>query len=195
MHQTELNAWLAKEILIHERALRGYLARFFRNMSDIDDAVQETYARLLGLSESATAAVRNWQAFLFTSARNVALDRIRKSRVVSYDALAEIESLHVLDQQPSADEALNARQELTLLAEAIAGLPDRCREVLTLRKLYGMPQRDIAMRLGISESTVEKHVAYGVRLCAERMFAQRGGQGTRRDGAPAAHRKGLADER
>jgi len=195
MHQTELNAWLAKEILIHERALRGYLARFFRNMSDIDDAVQETYARLLGLSESATAAVRNWQAFLFTSARNVALDRIRKSRVVSYDALAEIESLHVLDQQPSADEALNARQELTLLAEAIAGLPDRCREVLTLRKLYGMPQRDIAMRLGISESTVEKHVAYGVRLCAERMFAQRGGQGTHRGSAPAAHRKGLADER
>src|SRR5258707_11785747 len=115
MHQTERNAWLAKEILVHERALRRYLSRFFRNMADIDDAVQETYARLLGLSESAFGAVRNWQAFLFTSARNVTLDRIRKSRVVSYDALAEIETLHVLDQQPSADEALNARQELALL--------------------------------------------------------------------------------
>jgi RNA polymerase sigma factor (sigma-70 family) len=195
MRQTELNTWLAKEILIHEQTLRGYLGRFFRNTADIDDAVQETYARLLGLSESATAAVRNWQAFMFTSARNVAVDRIRKSRVVSYDALAEIESLHVLDQQPSADEALNARQELALLAEAIAGLPDRCREVLTLRKLYGLPQRDIAQRLGISQSTVEKHVAYGVRLCAERMFAQRGGQGTRLDSAPATHRKGFSDER
>jgi len=195
MHQTERNTWLAKEILIHERALRRYLARFFRNMADVDDAVQETYARLLGLSESAFAAVRNWQAFLFTSARNVTLDRIRKSRVVSYDALAEIETLHVLDQQPSADEALNARQELALLAEAIANLPDRCREVLTLRKLYGLPQREIALRLGISESTVEKHVAYGVRLCAEQMFAQRSGQGTRLDSAPTTRRKGLFDER
>jgi RNA polymerase sigma factor (sigma-70 family) len=195
MNQTELNAWLAKEILIHERALRRYLARFFRDVADIDDAVQETYARLLSLSDSASAAVRNWQAFLFASARNVALDRIRKSRVVSFDALAEIESLHVLDQQPSADEALNARQELALLAETIAGLPDRCREVLTLRKLYGLSQRDISLRLGIAESTVEKHVAYGVRLCAERMFAQRDGSETRREIASSVNRKGLSDER
>jgi RNA polymerase sigma factor (sigma-70 family) len=195
MNQTELNAWLAKEILIHERALRRYLARFFRDTADIDDAVQEAYARLLSLSDSASAAVRNWQAFLFASARNVALDRIRKSRVVSFDALAEIESLHVLDQQPSADEALNARQELALLAETIAGLPDRCREVLTLRKLYGLSQRDIALRLGIAESTVEKHVAYGVRLCAERMFAQRDGSETRRETASSLNRKGLSDER
>jgi RNA polymerase sigma-70 factor (ECF subfamily) len=194
MNQTELNAWLAKEILVHERALRGYLSRFFKNGADIDDVVQETYARLLGLSEAASLAVRNWHAFLFTSARNVALDRIRKSRVVSLDAMAEIESLNVLDQQPPADDALNARQELALLAEAIAGLPDRCREVLTLRKLYGLPQRAIAQRLGISESTVEKHVAYGVRLCADRMFAQRKEPANARPTVFAVNRKDHSDE-
>ena len=195
MNQTELNAWLAKEILVHERALRGYLSRFFKNGADIDDVVQETYARLLGLSEPASHAVRNWHAFLFTSARNVALDRIRKSRVVSLDAMVEMESLDTLDQQPSADEALNARQELSLLADAIAGLPDRCREVLTLRKLYGLPQRVIAQRLGISESTVEKHVAYGVRLCADRMFAQRSEPANGRTAVSAVNRKERSDER
>jgi RNA polymerase sigma factor (sigma-70 family) len=195
MNQTELNAWLAKEILVHERALRGYLSRFFKNGADIDDVVQETYARLLGLSEPASHAVRNWHAFLFTSARNVALDRIRKSRVVSLDAMVEMESLDILDQQPSADEALNARQELALLADAIAGLPDRCREVLTLRKLYGLPQRAIAQRLGISESTVEKHVAYGVRLCADRMFAQRSEPANGRTAVSAVNRKERSDER
>jgi len=195
MNQTELNAWLAKEILVHERALRGYLSRFFKNGADIDDVVQETYARLLGLSEPASHAVRNWHAFLFTSARNVALDRIRKSRVVSLDAMVEMESLDTLDQQPSADEALNARQELALLADAIAGLPDRCREVLTLRKLYGLPQRVIAQRLGISESTVEKHVAYGVRLCADRMFAQRSEPANGRTAVSAVNRKERSDER
>jgi len=190
MNPIELNAWLAKEILVHERALRGYLRRFFKSVVDVDDVVQETYARLLGLKPSAWAAVRNWHAFLFTTARNVALDRIRRSRVVSLDALAEMGSVDVLDQTPSVDEALNARQELALLLETIATLPDRCRETLTLRKLYGMSQREIARRLAISESTVEKHVAYGVRLCAERMFAQRGA-----DGRPAAEKTAAARKR
>jgi RNA polymerase sigma-70 factor (ECF subfamily) len=185
MNPTELNAWLAKEVLVHERALRGYLGRFFKNVADVEDVVQETYARLLSLNDAASSAVRNWHAFLFTSARNVALDRIRRARVVSLDALAEMGSADVLDQAPPADEALNARQELALLSEAIASLPDRCREVLTLRKLYGLPQREIAQRLNITESTVEKHVAHGVRLCAERMFARRG-EGRKVNAANAA---------
>ena len=173
MNPVERNAWLAKEILVHERALRRYLARFFHNVADVEDVLQETYARLLSLNDSSAAAVHNWHAFLFTSARNAALDRLRKNRVVSLDALAEMGSVDVLDQSPSAEEGLNTRQELALLMDAIASLPDRCREALTLRKLYGLSQREIAQRLAITESTVEKHVAHGVRLCAERMFAKR----------------------
>src|ERR1700733_13841250 len=173
MNPVERNAWLAREILVHERALRGYLSRFFKNVADIEDVVQDTYARLLSLNGSKSRVVRNWHAFLFASARNVALDRIRKARIVSLNTLAEMGGADVLDQAPAADEALNARQELALLLETIGSLPDRCREALTLRKLYGLSQREIAERLGIAESTVEKHVAYGVRLCAERMFARR----------------------
>src|SRR5258707_11399038 len=114
MNPLELNAWLAKEILVHERALRGYLSRFFKNVADVEDVVQETYARLLSLNDSTSTAVRNWHAFLFTSARNVALDRIRRARVVSLDTLAEMDSTDALDQTPSADGGLNARQALAL---------------------------------------------------------------------------------
>ena len=81
--------------------------------------------------------------------------------------------MDVLDRTPSVEDALSARQELALLLDTVATLPDRCRKALTLRKLYGLSQRDIAQRLGITESTVEKLVAHGVRLCAERMFAMR----------------------
>jgi RNA polymerase sigma factor (sigma-70 family) len=173
MNPVERNAWLAKEILVHEGVLRGYLSKFLKSVVDIEDVLQETYARLLSLNDASLAAVHNWHAFLFTSARNAALDRLRKNRVVSLDALAEMGSTDVLDQAPSAEEGLNTRQELALLMDAIGSLPDRCREVLTLRKLYGLSQREIAQRLAIAESTVEKHVAHGVRLCAERMFAKR----------------------
>jgi RNA polymerase sigma factor (sigma-70 family) len=194
MNSIERNAWLAKEILVHERALRGYLSRFFKDVADVEDVVQEAYARLLGLNESAWTAVRNWHAFLFASARNVALDRLRRARVVSLDVLAEMGNAEVLDQAPSADEELNARQELALVSEAIASLPDRCRDVFTLRKLYGLPQREIAQRLGITESTVEKHVAYGVRLCAARMFAQRGETRKPDTSHDVPGRKGKSDE-
>jgi len=195
MNSIERNTWIAKEILVHECALRSYLRRFFKSIADIEDVVQETYARLLGLDAAANAAVRNWQAFLFTSARNVALDRLRKARIVSLDALAELGGLDVLDQTPAAEDTLNARQEMNLLLGTIASLPDRCREVLTLRKLYGLSQRAIAEHLGITESTVEKHVAYGVSLCADRMYAKRGERSMQEAVTTASTRKTNADER
>src|SRR5260370_858249 len=103
----ERNTWLAKDILVHERALRAYLGRFFKNVADVEDVLQDTYARLLSLNDSASTAVRNWHAFLFASARNVALDRIRKARVVSLDEQVEMEAaewLARLDRDPRAAE-------------------------------------------------------------------------------------------
>ena len=56
------------------------------------------------------------------------------------------------------------------VAMAIASLPERCREVLTLRRIYELPQKEIAARLGISEHTVEVQVANGMRRCAHFMM-------------------------
>jgi RNA polymerase sigma factor (sigma-70 family) len=162
--------WFVQEILPHEAVLRGYLGRFLSEPSDIEDGLQETYARLLTLSEEERNRIRSPHAFLFTTARNVALDRLRKQRVVSLEVMAELDELNVIDERPGAYEELNARQELTLLQQALASLPERCRQVLTLRKVYGLPQKVIAAKLNISENTVESHVANGMRLCAARLL-------------------------
>ncbi len=184
MNPVDRNRWLAKNILVHERALRGFLRRFFAEPSDAEDVIQDTYAKLIALPAEARTAVRGWHAYLFKVAHNVALDRLRKRRVVSLNTMAEFDATNVLDQQLNPYEEVSARQELALLAAAMASLPDRCREVMTLRKLYGVPQKEIAARLGIAESTVEKHVATGVRLCAQRMFATRDEAGTAGDRRP-----------
>lgn len=171
MVRFDRQTWFAQQILVHERQLRTYLRRFLKARSDVADGIQETYARLLGLPDEALADIHHPHAFLFAAARNVALEWIRRERVIFRDTMAEIDAAHVLDQVPSAYEQLSARQELNLLASAIASLPERCRQVLTLRKLYGLPQKEIASRLRISENTVEKHTANGVRLCADYLYA------------------------
>ncbi len=171
MVQFDRHAWFAQHILVHEMRLRGYLRRFLKGRCDVADGIQETYARLLGLPDGALARIRDPHAFLFAAARNVALEWVRRERRIFRDPMAETRAACVLDEEPSAYEQLRARQELNLLARAVASLPERCRQVLTLRKLYGLSQREIAARLGISENTVEKHAANGVRLCAEYLFA------------------------
>ena len=174
-------AWFAQQILVHEAKLRAYLRRFFRAPSDVSDGIQETYARLLSLPDDELNAIRSPHAFLFTAARNLALEWSRRERLNFREFLPESGETCVLDESPSAYEQLGVRQELDLLARPIASLPARCRQVLILRKLYGLPQKEIAARLGITENTVEKHAANGVRLCAAYLGASLHGQ----QGAPA----------
>ena len=169
-------AWFC-QILAHEPDLRAYLGRSLARRVEVSDVIQETYARLLTLCPLQQQAVRTPRAFLFTTARNVAMEHLRQRRWVSLDALLElgtsgmsVESGH----EPPPDETVNATQELELLARVIASLPDKCREVLTLRKIHGLPHRQIAARLGIAEHTVEKHISYGTRLCAARLLEMTG---------------------
>jgi RNA polymerase sigma factor (sigma-70 family) len=166
------NAWLLREIHVHEAQLRGYLRRFLKRSSDLADGIQETYARLLSLPDCELALIRSPHAFLFTVARNVALEALRKQRVISRNVTLELDLVDAADNSPSAYEQLNSREELELLAQAVASLPERRRQVLTLRKLDGLSQKEIAARLGISENTVVKHAGSGVKLCAAYIYAR-----------------------
>jgi RNA polymerase sigma factor (sigma-70 family) len=157
--------------------LRAFLARPLPHADDVSDVVQETYARLLALSPERRGAVRNWRAFLFATARNVAMDHLRRREVVSLDALPEINATDVVlrgSQERRPDEIVNLTQERLLLSRVIASLPEKCRQVLVLRKIHGLSHREIALRMGIAEHTVEKHVSHGVRLCAARLLEATG---------------------
>ena len=154
------NRWFADEMHPHESELRAYLRAKFSAHLDIDDLVQDTYARLLQAREQAPLC--SAKAYLFTTARNAAFDILRRRKIIAIEGIAEIDLLPVFDDRPGIAESACHDHELQLLAEAIQALPERCRRVLTLRKLHGLSHREIPQQLGIAENTVNAQIAIGV---------------------------------
>lgn len=160
----ETARWFAQEVQPHEPVLRSYLRKKFPSLPDVDDVVQESYLRLLRARVDGT--LRSARGFLFTAARNAALDVFRRRRSAAPHVLVEEEDEAMADDLPIASEVVSRSQELELLSQAIEALPLRCRQVLKLRKIHGLSHREIADRLGISERTVNVQVGLGVRRCA-----------------------------
>ena len=156
--------WFAEEVEPHEFKLRAWLAGRFPGLRDLDDIVQEAYVRLF--SAHRAGGVRSAKAFLFTAARNAACDVFRRQQGCQLERFGDLTELEVLEEKPNAADLAAANQELEVLSEAIRMLPERCRQVFTLRKVYGMPQREVAEWLGISENTVEVQMSKGARRCA-----------------------------
>jgi len=167
---TEHARWFTEEVQPHEPELRAFLSRRFPTVRDIDDLVQESYARLMRAKHA--GSIMDPRAYLFTTARNAALDLFRRRPIVSIDDLEESGRLSVVDDSPNAAESASSAQEIELLIEAIQSLPKRCREVLTLRKLHGLSYRDVATRLGITENTVNAQLAIGVVRCRQYLAAR-----------------------
>ena len=162
--------WFVEEVEPHEFRLRAWLAGRFPQLRDVDDVVQDTYVRLFRARRN--GAIRSVQAFLFTAARSAALDVFRRQRTSAADSLYDGAGLSVLEDRPDAAESAAASQELEILAEAIRQLPHRCRQVFTLRKIYGLSQREVAAHLEISEHTVEVQMGKGARRCADYLRAR-----------------------
>jgi RNA polymerase sigma-70 factor (ECF subfamily) len=148
----------------HAGDLRAWLRGRFPALTDPDNLAQEALTRVWQARN--VGAVPSPRALLFTTARNLALDELRRRQIVSFEPIAEIATLPVFADEPTAADTAATNQELEILTQAIQSLPDRCRQVLTLRKIYGLSQKDIAAQLGIAEHTVEAQVANGMRRCA-----------------------------
>ena len=139
---------------------------------EIEDVVQETYVRLCQVSN--VDEIRNPRSYLLKTVRNLALDHVKRAEhrlSVRWDAAPE---QGYTASNPEADDVFQqsaAREEFANFCEAVRQLPAQCRRVFVLKKVYGYSQREIATELGLSESTVEKHVSLGVRRCFKFMNA------------------------
>jgi RNA polymerase sigma factor (sigma-70 family) len=159
--------WLADHVLPREPQLRGWLLGRRIKGVDVDDVIQETYAVLAALPS--VEGIRNPRDYTFKVAHSIVLQQLRRTRIVSIEAVADWDRLGHSDEQPSPERAIVARDELRRIYSEIEALPPRCREVFRLRRLEGLSQREIASRLGIAEGTVEKQMQKGIALLMRRI--------------------------
>ena len=171
MSPADQAVWFAESVRPHEPALRAFLSRRFSSLPDHDDLVQETYARLLRVSEP--QRLDHVRAFLLTTARNIAIDHIRRARRTPVDPLGETAEFFLLESEPGAADRFDEAQRHEAMLAALATLPERCREVMLLRYVDGFSYPEIAIHLGLAAATVRVHVMKGVRDCAQ-FFRDRG---------------------
>lgn len=160
---------LAQAAEIYYEELRRFILRRTGSLAIAEDVVQETWIRA---TTSGAVMPDNPRAYLYRMAGNLAIDHMRRNRRretwVDGDAddgmLAHLES-----PGPAPDDVVSSRQEWHILTQAVAELPDKCREVFLLYRGRGLTMRQVAQALGISDKTVEKHIARAMVHCRRRL--------------------------
>jgi RNA polymerase sigma factor (sigma-70 family) len=161
----EIVAWVSSQIVPFEAELRQKLVHICKRTEDIDDLVQDIYYRLLKLTS--VEHIHEPRAYLFQIARHIVIDQVRRDQVVRIEAVQNLDDLGVFDTGPSPERITLARAELKWVLGVIANLPDRCKAVFRLRKIYGLSQAETAANLGVSENIVEKETMRGMRVISD----------------------------
>ena len=145
-----------------------FLRKRTDNASDAADMTQDVFTQWLDYRDR--AKVEQPRAFLFQMARNLLRDHWRKQKVRHI-----VQPHHDNDAEPVSDEhhepmaAAQRQQRLEQLKEVLAELSPRRREALMLHRFEGLSQAQIAERMGISLSMVEKHIAFALMHCKQRL--------------------------
>ena len=149
--------------------LRTSLARAVMGIvppREVEDIVQETYVRVCQVKHPED--IRQPRSYLFRTARNLALDYLKRSETKYTESMDE-QDIDTLIEGRSGDDStfdqVASNEEFALFCEAVRHLPVKCRRVFVLKKVYGYTQIEIARKLDISIGTVEKHISQGIKRC------------------------------
>lgn len=148
--------------------LRRFLSRRVACPHTVSDLMQEAFLKLMGAPPATD--IRDPRAYLFRIAANIAINHGRSSRETLLPAcaptLSDERSLEIVDER-TPERVLDGNRQLQRVMEAIESLPPRCKEVFVLYRFHNLSQANIAEKLGISPSMVEKHVIRAMRNCRD----------------------------
>lgn len=161
----DVERWFGVNLSPYERDFLGLARRLTGDIDSARDLVHDAYARIL--SGNTWTTLTHPRAYVMRAVYNLGLNKLRNARVVPMQQYAKTETVSYADLTPDQFQVLSGRQEIDLLMSAISQLPPQCRKVVIMRRIDELRPRDIAQRLGISLSTVEKHLARGMSLLAD----------------------------
>ena len=180
--------WFKAVVLPHQPALRARLRRLMPGMGDLDDLVSEVLTR--AFANPSWRTVDHGRAYLFTIARNLVIDFARREKVVSFVTMVELDLLRS-DQDLEAQ--LCARDELRHLQSLIAALPLQCRRAFTMRRVEEKSLGWIAEEMGLSVSTVEKHLGKAIRLLMQALAEREDAEVARSGATEPGRDRGAGD--
>jgi RNA polymerase sigma-70 factor (ECF subfamily) len=163
-------AWLAREIIPHEVAIRKWLARRWSHVIDVDDVIQEAYCRIANLAS--VDHIDNPGGYFHRTASAVITDQMRRAGIINFTSMTQIEWSNVIDDDPLPDRNLETRQELERVTGLLAMLSGTCRKVIELRRIEGLSRKETAKRLGVSENDVKNHLVRGLQKITGAMAEQ-----------------------
>lgn len=163
MHDQPNHRLLAPFLACYEELTR-FITRKLGCRDLASDVVQETYLRV---TRGPAGDVLHPRAFLYRTAANLVTDVLRKRQLRSLHEVSDVLTDQIPSQAPSPETALHAQQQVLLLRQAVKSLPPKCRTVFLLHKADHMPYAEIAARLHISTSAVEKHMSKALAHCRD----------------------------
>jgi RNA polymerase sigma-70 factor (ECF subfamily) len=168
VNAVSVETWFLREVLPLEAALMGYFGRHWADKNEVRDMVQDVYVRVCEAAEREIP--RPTRPFVFTTARNLLIDKFRSRQVIPLETVGDVEELLAVSDQPNPERIVIARDELRRLQAAFAQLAPRSREALLLRRLEGLSRREIAQRMGVGEETVKAYLASGLFNLSDLFF-------------------------
>jgi RNA polymerase sigma factor, sigma-70 family len=155
--------------LAHRRELQAYLTRKLRDAETAADLTQETFLRFAEHKGGQAAAIVHERSYLYRTAHNLAVDHVRKQRREQTDCVANDDLTEIADDRPSQEQAAAGQSELDRVRAALLELPERTRQVFALARIEGLTYREVAERLEISDSSVQKHLAKAIKHVMQRL--------------------------
>jgi RNA polymerase sigma-70 factor (ECF subfamily) len=165
-----IDRWFIDEVLPHERRYITAARALTDNEDEARDLVQEVYVKLFSLD--GWAAIESPPGYVLRMLRNLAIEHLRRAKIVGFRRLTEADAQNVRDESPDAFRVMAAREQLSKVMEALEKLPERCRAVLLRCRFADETPTEIARATGESLSTLEKRLARGMQLLTQALAFQ-----------------------
>lgn len=162
--------WFVREVLPLEAALMHFLRKNWRNSEEVADLRQDVYVQIFDAARKQLPT--HTKAFVFQTARNLLIDRVRHDQVIPIESVSDLEAVEVAEDRPGPEDVAIARDDLRRLRTALDKLPPRCREAVVLGRIEGLPGRAIAVRMGVTDQTVSEHLANGIRALVNEIYGR-----------------------